>query len=122
MHESNERAAERLTATTVTERTPVGTAAPSPDEVVVCSGISLGNGRLVTFVGERDATAARFRVTLPTGDQAETKLRVWDRYSGLVLLKTDAAELPGLELAKELPKIGATVLTAAAAGIERPAV
>ena len=103
-------------------RTTVRTAPPAADEVVVSSGISLGNGRLVTFVGDRDATAARFRVTLPTGDQAETKLRVWDHYSGLVLLKTDAAELPGLELAKELPKIGATVLTAAAAGIEPPAV
>ena len=120
--EPNERAAERLIATTVTVRTTVRSAAPAADEVVVSSGISLGSGRLVTFVGDRDATAARFRVTLPTGDQAETKLRVWDHYSGLVLLKIDAVELPGLELAKELPKIGATVLTAAAAGIERPAV
>jgi S1-C subfamily serine protease len=121
-HEPNERAAERLIATTVTVRTTARTPAPRADEVVVSSGVSLGKGRLVTFIGERDAATARFRVTLPTGDQAESKLRAWDHYSGLVLLKIDAVELPGLELAKELPKIGATVLTAAGAGIERPAV
>ncbi len=82
--------------------------------------MSLGRGRLVTFVGDRDAATTRFRVTLPGGDQAEAKLRVWDHYSGLVLLSIDAKSLSGLELAKDLPKVGATVLTAAAAGIDAP--
>ena len=128
----NESAAERLLATTVTVRTTMRSAtlpvvAPAPgtpqaDEVVVSSGVSLGKGRLVTFVGDRDAMAARFRVTLPAGEQAEGKLRVWDHYSGLVLLKIEAADLPGLEPAKDLPNVGATVLTAAAAGIDKPAV
>ncbi|HEV3415664.1 MAG TPA: serine protease, partial [Pirellulales bacterium] len=120
--EANERAAERLLATTVTVRMTVHGAVPQADEVVVASGVSLGNGHLVTLAGDRDPRVARFRITLPTGEQAEAKLRVWDHYSGLLLLKIDTGELPGLELAKDLPKIGATVLTAAAAGIERPAV
>jgi S1-C subfamily serine protease len=120
--EANEGAADRLLATTATVRFTVHGAVPQADEVVVASGALLGKGRLVTFGGDREPLAARFRVTLPTGDQAEAKLRVWDHYSGLLLLKIDAAELPGLEIARDLPKIGATVLTAAAAGIERPAV
>jgi S1-C subfamily serine protease len=117
-----QQAAERLMAATVTVRMTVPAAAPLASEVVVSSGVSLGNGRLVTFVGDRDAAAARFRATLPTGDQAESKLRVWDHYSGLVLLNDAISDAAGIELAGELPKVGATVLTAAAAGIEQPAV
>ncbi len=128
--EPNEVAAQKLLATTVTVRATVRMTAPQADEVVVASGVSLGKGRIVTFApatprretGERDTAAIRFRATLPAGEQAEAKLRVFDHYSGLVLLKVDAAELPALEIAKELPKVGATVLTAAAAGIEGPAI
>jgi serine protease Do len=120
--EPKQQAAERLMAATVTVRMTVPAAAPQASEVVVSSGVSLGKGRLVTFVGDRDAAAARFRATLATGDQAESKLRVWDHYSGLVLLNDGVASAAGIELAAELPKVGATVLTAAAAGIEQPAV
>ncbi|HEY2146390.1 MAG TPA: S1C family serine protease, partial [Pirellulales bacterium] len=120
--EPKQRAAERLIAATVTVRMTVPATAPQVSEVVVSSGVSLGKGRLVTFVGDRDAAAARFRATLRGGDQAESKLRVWDHYSGLVLLDDGAADSAGVELAAELPKVGATVLTAAAAGIEPPAV
>ncbi len=120
--EPKQRAAERLIAATVTVRMTVSATAPQASEVVVSSGVSLGKGRLVTFVGDRDAAAARFRATLSGGDQAESKLRVWDHYSGLVLLNDGAADLASVELAAELPKVGATVLTAAAAGIEPPAV
>ncbi|HKD38257.1 MAG TPA: S1C family serine protease [Pirellulales bacterium] len=120
--EPKQRAAERLIAATVTVRMTVPAAAPQPSEVVVSSGVSLGKGRLVTFVGDRDAATARFRATLPTGDQAESKLRVWDHYSGLVLLNDGVADSKGIELAAEPPNVGATVLTAAAAGIEQPAV
>jgi S1-C subfamily serine protease len=120
--EPKQQAAERLMAATVTVRMTAPAAAPQASEVVVSSGVSLGRGRLVTFVGDRDVVAARFRATLPSGDQAESKLRVWDHYSGLVLLNDGAADSAGLELAAQLPNIGATVLTAAAAGIEQPAV
>jgi S1-C subfamily serine protease len=120
--EPKQQAADRLIAATVTVRMTVPATAPQPSEVVVSSGVSLGKGRLVTFVGDRDAAAARFRATLPSGDQAESKLRVWDHYSGLVLLNDGAPDSSGVEVAAELPKIGATVLTAAAAGIEQPAV
>ena len=64
----------------------------------------------------------RFRVTLGGGDQAEAQLRVIDRHSHLLLLEIENRELPGLALAGRLPKVGSTVLTAAAAGIEQPAV
>src|SRR5689334_11643772 len=73
--EPKQQAAERLMAATVTVRMTVPAAAPQASEVVVSSGVSLGKGRLVTFVGDRDAAAARFRATLPSGDQAESKLR-----------------------------------------------
>jgi S1-C subfamily serine protease len=63
----------------------------------------------------------RVRVTLAGGEQAEAELRVIDRHSGLVLCEV-GRDLPGLQLAAHLPKVGATVLTAAAAGLEGPAV
>ena len=64
----------------------------------------------------------RYRVTVKGGDQADANLRVIDRHSGLVLMEIDNRELPGLALASEATKIGGMVLTAAAAGIEDPAV
>ncbi len=131
--DSNERAAERLLATTVTVRCtalkptkPLVASATNSvseaDEVTVCSGVLVGKSRIATFVGDRDCLSARFRVTLPAGEQAVATLRVVDHYSGLVLLKLETANLAGLESATELPKIGGAVLTAAAAGIDRPAV
>lgn len=133
---STEQAAEKLVAATVTVRSvaapsakaktePVdGVAATQANEVTVCSGVSLGQGLIVTFhaMPPADAAMPRFRVTLKGGDQAEAGLRVIDRHSGLVLLEIDNRELAGLPLASAAPKVGSAVLTAAAAGIEEPAV
>jgi membrane-associated protease RseP (regulator of RpoE activity) len=47
---------------------------------------------------------------------------VIDRHSHLLLLEIEKRDLPGLELAAQMPKVGSTVLSAAAAGIEQPAV
>jgi serine protease DegQ len=97
---------------------------PATNEVTVCSGVSLGRGLIVTFraMPEAGAEMPRFRVTLPGGDQAEALLRVIDRHSGLVLLEIENREVSGLRLAAQSPKIGSAVLTAAAAGLEEPAV
>ncbi len=134
---SIETVAERLAAATVTVRTvAAGETEQSParraidedrrkdNEVTVTSGVSLGKGLIVTFHSlplTADALP-RFRVTLGGGDQAEAQLCVIDQHSHLLLLEIGNRELPGLELAKQLPKVGSTVLTAAAAGIEQPAV
>jgi serine protease DegS len=146
-----EKAAEKLVATTVTVRSfaapiarggpgarrpPLGSAkdidaavansdrTADAHEVTVCSGVSLGKGLIVTFhaMPAADAPMPRFRITLPGGDQAEARLRVIDRHSGLVLLEIDDIDAPGLSLARAMSKVGSTVLTAAAAGIEEPAV
>ncbi len=93
------------------------------EQITVCSGVSLGNGLLVTFHPlPFVAQLPRIRVTLPDGEQAEAQLRVVDRHTGLLLLEIDDRKLPGLASAGELPKAGGVVVTAAAAGIERPAV
>ena len=137
---ATEQAAEKLVAATVTVRSVAAPAGATPDrrstkdsegsravdanEVTVSSGVSLGHGLIVTFhaMPPSDAAMPRFRITLKAGDQAEASLRVIDRHSGLVLLEIENRELPGLALARATPKIGSTVLTAAAAGIEAPAV
>lgn len=115
-------AADRLLATTVTLRVlPANEqAAAAPANVAVCSGISLGQGRVVTFVAAPQG--ARFRATLPDGGQADAAIRVVDQYSGLTLLELDQGNLPGLELAEEFPRIGEPILAAAASGIEKPVV
>jgi S1-C subfamily serine protease len=133
---STEQAAEQLVAATVTVRSvaapnakpkpegAVGNSTTAADEVTVCSGVSLGQGLVVTFHAMPPAEAAmpRFRITLKGGDQAEAALRVIDRHSGLLLLEIENRQLPGLAIAPAMPKIGSAVLTAAAAGIEEPAV
>jgi S1-C subfamily serine protease len=118
-----EDAAEKLIAATVTVRAVTAPAAETK-EVMVCSGVSLGKGLIVTFqtMPASDAAIPRYRVTVRGGDQADASLRVIDRHSGLVLMEIDNRELPGLRLAREATKIGGRVLTAAAAGIEDPAV
>lgn len=88
--------------------------------VTVCSGVSLGDGKVVTFAPA--AGESRFRVTLPGGEQAEARAVVADEYSGLVLLAILRRNQPGLLLAKSLPPVGSAVLTASAAGIEQPVV
>jgi S1-C subfamily serine protease len=118
-----EEAAAKLIEATVTVRAVTETAGETK-EVLVCSGVSLGKGRIVTFhtMPPSDAALPRYRVTLKGGDQADASLRVIDRHSGLILMEVDNREIPGLALAREATKIGGTVLTAAAAGIEDPAV
>jgi S1-C subfamily serine protease len=118
-----EQAAAKLIAATVTVRAVTETAGETK-EVLVSSGVSLGKGRIVTFhaMPPSDAAMPRYRVTLQGGDQADASLRVIDRHSGMILMEVDNRALPGLELAREATKIGGTVLTAAAAGIEDPAV
>lgn len=90
------------------------------DVVTVCSGFSIGDGRIVTYAG--DGVPVEYRVTLPGGTQAEARLRVTDRYTQLVLLETSAKDLIGLKSAATTPNIGATVLTAAGQGVEQPVV
>jgi S1-C subfamily serine protease len=130
---SAETAAQRLAESTVTVRIVRGAdvtqlgqllqEAGNRSSVVVCSGVSLGGGRLVTFAPlDKDWANVRFRVTLPGGAQAAAQLRVIDRYSSLVLLDIPQAKLPGLPLAEQLPPLGGAVVTAAASGIEKPAV
>ena len=120
------------------EKTPPATAA---QEITVCTGVSLGKGLIVTF--SQHPVNARIRVTLANGEQAEAEPRVIDHYSGLRLLEIvepaakrtgdseqkDAGQkdarkthnLPGLEIAAAAPAAGGAVWTAAAAGIEKPA-
>lgn len=95
------------------------------EEITVCSGVSLGEGLIVTFFtppGDLLSRHPRVRVTLPGGEQAEATIRVVDRYSNLLLLEIANKKLPGLMLAETPPKVGSAVLSAAAAGIEQPAV
>lgn len=125
-----EEAAARLSACTVTVRVLPGKVGPeenakddykyTSEGVIVCSGVSLSQGLVVTFISAQ--ADSRFRVTLPGGEQSACRLSVVDHYSGLSLLETDAAELPGLEFAVELPAVGGTVLCASAAGIEKPSI
>lgn len=119
-----ETAANKLLAATVTLRVMPGDAprpadAP-PSGVTVCSAVSLGNGLLVTFVGA--PADARLRVTLPDGRQDEARLRVTDHYSGLSLLEISRRDLAALDPAERLPPVGSAVLTAAAAGLDKPLV
>ena len=133
---SFEQAAGRLRAATVTVRV---TMPPSPGEapaattrratdsensespaprVMVSSGVLLGDGRVVTFVSAAGNT--RIRVTLASGEQAEARPRVVDRYSGLTLLSTDEDDATGVEMADAAPPVGGWVLSAAGWGIEDP--
>ncbi|MGC4002799.1 MAG: S1C family serine protease [Pirellulales bacterium] len=140
-----EPAAEKLTAGTVTVRisTPreavgepsksidvskstAGVPAPKPiEEITVRSGVLLGDGLVATFfAAPADLLDAppRVRVTLPGGEQANARIAVVDRVSQLTLLEIPNKHAAGLALAKETPKAGAWILTAAAAGVEAPAV
>lgn len=103
--------------------------APPTDEalrgVTVCSGVCVAKGLVVTFdhpVTHPSRPSGRYRVTLSDGEQAKAAPRVVDHYSGLTLVELDKPGGAPLELAAELPAVGADVLTAAAAGIERPVV
>ncbi len=116
-----EKLAGRLAGATITIRVsqPDGEAG-EPAKVTVGSGVSLGRGLIVTF---SDAPAnARFRVTLPDGAQAEAEVRVVDSYSRLRLLRIPQRDIAALQPVEDLPAPGASVYSAAASGIEAPAV
>ncbi|MCH8046903.1 MAG: serine protease, partial [Planctomycetes bacterium] len=146
---SNEKLAELLTANTLTVRVSAtmlaktskdrakpaqpnsGKLRPAPaaglladlkpsSDVIVCTGIALGDGHVVTFCNA--PLAARYRVTLPRGKQAEAILRVVDHYSGLRLLGITGAKLTGLRPADQPPQVGSPVMSAAAEGLERPSI
>ncbi len=136
---SLESAAEKLQAATVTVR--VGTAADTeaidaadatqpadrPDDtaapasrVSVFTGVSLGDGLVVTaLIAAKDA---RIRITLAGGEQAQAKAVVLDEFSGLALLKLDRTDVPAVERASDVPKVGSWVISAAAWGTEKPVV
>ena len=144
MENNLEKAAEQLSAATCTVRIAVtknaapnaaqpGTNVPgsesterrAAEEITVCTGVSLGDGLLVTFfpapVDLLDHPP-RVRVTLPGGEQATAQPRVVDRTSQLLLLEITNAKLPALKFAAQSAKVGSPLLTAAAAGVEAPAV
>jgi S1-C subfamily serine protease len=118
----------------------IAAAAEEPTGVLVSSGVSLGSGLILTFsqlpapdtnlpTAEQSQSPApvpspgpEYRVTLPDGEQAQAEPRVIDQYSGLVLLEIKQQGLPGLSLATQLPRIGGSVLSASAAGIDKPLV
>lgn len=147
MENDQEKAAEQLSAATCTVRIAVtknaapnaaqpGTNVPgsgsdvsterrAAEEITVCTGVSLGDGLLVTFFpapADLLDHPPRVRVTLPGGEQATAQPRVIDRTSQLLLLEITNAKLPALKLAAQAPKVGSPLLTAAAAGVEAPAV
>jgi S1-C subfamily serine protease len=103
---------------------PAGPDAPAPQDVTVCSGVSLGNRLVVTFaqVPSPRISVPQFKVTLPDGQQSSADLRVVDQYSGLSLLECPKADLEGLACCDTPSKVGDTVYTAAASGIEPPVV
>lgn len=94
-------------------------------DITVCSGVAVGHGFVVThddIRASRTAAADRYRITLPDGKQAKARLAVVDQYSQLHLLETDQSDLAGMSVAKAVPKVGARVMSAAAAGIDKPVV
>jgi S1-C subfamily serine protease len=141
MENDLEKAAEQLSAATCTvriavskEHTPKSTTTAAEqtteprraaEEITVCTGVSLGDGLLVTFFPAPTDLLdhpPRVRVTLPGGEQATAQPRVVDRTSQLLLLEVTNAKLPALKFAVQTPKVGGQLLTAAAAGVEAPAV
>jgi S1-C subfamily serine protease len=121
--------ADKLSKSTVTVRIsnvaeaqpPAAATQPAAvDTIYLASGVSLGQGMIVTF--STAPMSARFRATLPDGQQAEAQLRVADDYSGLRLIEVANRALPALELASESPRVGAPVMSAAAMGLENPLV
>ncbi len=95
------------------------------DSVTVCSGICVGPGLIATFVSpseHAEQPSNRFRITLPDGEQARATLRVVDHYSGLILLEVSGEGFAPLLPGDVEPKVGGAVLSAAAAGVEKPVV
>lgn len=137
--EDAEEAAARLQAATLTIRivpslpkvpgegepaeAPAAEPAQGPQRVIVCSGVSIGEGLVVTHFDS--STQGRIRLTLPGGAQAEGRLKAYDQHTGLALLETTQRDLPALAAPPEGEnslRVGGTVLSAAAWGTEKPVV
>ncbi len=112
-----ERLAQALSSATVTVRVTV----PPDTGVTISSGVSLGDGFVVTY--SNHPGNADFRLTLPDGAQSKAEARVIDVYSGLSLLElvaTSQERLPdkaaarprlsALTPAEESPAVGAVIL------------
>lgn len=128
---NSQQVAETLLGGTVTVRVseaagqevqPRVTAAQKATGVTIASGVSLGEGRIVTYV--KIPEQAKIRVTLPRdGQSLEAQVRVVDEYSGLSLLQiANKKDLPKIELASDVPRVGSPLFTAAGSGIEDPSV
>ena len=126
-----EAAAKKLSQATVTVRILTakgGSAADgaekepaqSPQAVTVCSGVLVREGQVVTAA--MAGSDSQIRLTLAGGKQAEARLQVIDEFSGLALLKCDTAPPELMELAADVPAVGASVMTASGWGIEQPLV
>ena len=90
----------------------------NPLKVLVSSGVSLGDGLVITFSAA--LPKAEYRITLPNGDQVTARLRVMDYYSGLRLLEIENQDIPHLDASEAPPEVGEAILSASAAGIEKP--
>jgi S1-C subfamily serine protease len=111
-------AAEESTA--AVEPAADGEAQQAARSVVVCSGVSLGEGLVVTYA--EISSDDEVRITIPGGEQARATLKVLDHVSGLTLLETDKDDVPGLKTAADAPDVGAWVLAGAGWGSEKPVV
>lgn len=116
----SEAIAARLRNTTVTIRISNVSAEQPADAIYLASGVSLGRGLIITF--STAPASARFRATLPNGQQSDAELRVADDYSGLRLLEVSQRDVAALEVAGEPPDLGAPIMCAAAMGVEDPVV
>lgn len=92
--------------------------AASESVVTISSGVSLGDGFIITFSDV--PLTSEYHVTLPSGSQVSAVLRVADYYSGLRLLEIEKQDVPPLTLASAEPEAGEAILAASAAGIESP--
>ena len=92
----------------------------APPGVTICSGVCVGKGQIVTSAIA--GTDSKIRLTLAGGKQATGAVRVLDEHSGLMLLACEEGALTPLELAAAPPSAGASVMTAAAWGTEKPVV
>jgi putative serine protease PepD len=125
---TSEQVAQQLIDATVTVRmVPRLPALPSDSaqqraapNIKVFSGVSLGDGLVVTF--NELLCDGEFRIALSDGQQFDARLRGIDFYSGLCLLEVDNRRLPGLELAEVSCAAGAPLYSAAASGIDKPVV
>ncbi len=93
---------------------------PTTPRVVVCSGVLLGQGRVVTSVALRGECTVR--ATLPGGEQAAARIRVVDEFSGLSLLEIDHQDLAGIPLATLPPRVGSWVMSGAGWGADQPVI